>query len=310
MALPEIIQQKIESLCESVPLSTLKLEAEKLSDTYRNSKRGGIELLDNKVSTLAYIASRLPATYSAISSVLLGVKETFDNLEVKTVIDVGAGPGTATIAINNILGKKSVTLIERNPDMIEVGKQLLSELECECEWVQNDIKDFSKNADLIISAYMFNEMDENAVKDLVQKLYTKADKALVIVDNGTKDAFSMMKIVRETLISIGANILAPCANESECQNEWCHFSARVGRTKLHKILKGGDAPFEDEKFTYLVATKVPSENHDRILRHPKILKGRVELELCTKNGIEHKTITKTQKEIFKIARKSTWGETI
>lgn len=310
MTLPQEILQKTEELLCNVPLSTLKTAAEELSSTYRNSARTGGELLNNKSAILAYIASRMPATYAAVDSAIKSAKDELEKLNIKTVLDVGAGPGTASIAVASNFENPKITLVERNCDMIEVGRLLLSEMSCESEWVNTDISEIDLSADLVVSAYMFNEMPKNAVINTVCKLYNSAKKTLIIVDNGTPNTFSLMKTVRETLLSRGGNIVAPCANSNDCQNEWCHFSARVGRTKLHKLLKGGDAPYEDEKFCYLVVTKTPTENAERVLRHPQISKGRVELILCTKNGITQKTITKTQKELFKKARKLNWGDTL
>lgn len=308
MSMPQTLQQKIEELLSEVPHKDLKDAAEALSDTYRNSLRLGQELINGKIGVLAYIASRMPATYQAVSFVINSVKSKLETLGISTLLDVGAGPATATIAAKNILGTVNATLIERNGDMVWAGKTLLND---DSVWLNTSAHEKLQNADLVISAYMLNEMTEQEVVKTIKNLYNSANKALVIIDNGTKETFLLMKTVRKTLLELGANIIAPCANSNNCQNEWCHFSTRVTRTKLHKLLKGGDAPYEDEKFTYLVATKTPiSNNVSRILRHPKILKGRVELEVCSENGIEKRTITKAQKELFKVARKSSWGDTI
>ena len=310
MTLPKEVLQKTEDLISGVPISNLKQVAGQLSDTYRNSARTGAELINNNLSVLAYIASRMPATYSAISFTLNQAKPQLDELGIKTVLDVGAGPGTATIAIGENFKDVEVTLLERNSNMVAVGKELLSKLNIVNHWQEDDITKTDIKADLIVSAYMLNEIPKSAIESTVTKLYNNANKALIIVDNGTKDASQNLKKVRETLISLGANIVAPCANHNECKNEWCHFSVRVQRTKLHKILKGGEAPYEDEKFTYIVAIKTPCESEERILRHPKILKGRVQLQLCTRNGVENKVITKQQKELYKLARKLNWGDSL
>ena len=65
------------------------------------------------------------------------------------------------------------------------------------------------------------------------------------------------------------------------KDDWCHFTCRVPRSQLHKLLKQGDAPYEDEKFAYLALAKSETNKPEaRILRHPKIAKGRITLELC------------------------------
>ena len=96
-----------------------------------------------------------------------------------------------------------------------------------------------------------------------------------------------------------------------CLNTWCHFSTRVSRSKLHKDIKGGDAPYEDEKYSYIAFSKsevIPCKN--RILRHPQINPGFVELEVCSKDGFKKIKYSKKDKELFKKARKSDAGDMI
>ena len=78
---------------------------------------------------------------------------------------------------------------------------------------------------------------------------------------------------------------------------------------MHKLLKEGEVPYEDEKFAYITISRIKTKKADRILRHPKIENGRITLKLCTTEGdIEEKTITKKEKEKFKIAKKLSNGD--
>ena len=134
---------------------------------------------------------------------------------------------------------------------------------------------------------------------------------LVTIDTGTPEGFSLIREIRDYLISIGAHVIAPCTHMGVCLNTWCHFSTRVSRSKLHKDLKGGDAPYEDEKYCYIAFSKsviTPCKN--RILRHPQINPGFVELEVCSKDGFKKIKYSKKDKELFKKARKSDAGDQI
>ena len=92
-------------------------------------------------------------------------------------------------------------------------------------------------------------------------------------------------------------------------NDWCHFSTRVARSKLHKVLKGGDAPYEDEKYSYIAFSKSPCNRcKNRILRHPQIISGHITLEVCSKDGLNTIKVTKKDKELFKVARKAKVGD--
>lgn len=108
--------------------------------------------------------------------------------------------------------------------------------------------------------------------------------------------------------------MAPCPHEQECRiksDDWCHFTCRVQRSKLHKLIKNADVPYEDEKYSYIVFAKEKVDNEGvRILRHPQIAKGRIDLEICGKNENKKIRITKKNKELFKKARKVKCGDMI
>jgi len=91
--------------------------------------------------------------------------------------------------------------------------------------------------------------------------------------------------------------------------DWCHFSQRLGRTALHRRLKSGELGYEDEKFSYVVASKLPARKAAaRIVRHPAVRKGYVELQLCAPDGLRSETVARSQGEEYKRARKAKWGE--
>ena len=93
--------------------------------------------------------------------------------------------------------------------------------------------------------------------------------------------------------------------------DWCHFAVRVQRTRLHKALKGGDAPYEDEKFCYLALTRTPpaAACGARILRHPQIAPGRIALRVCEGGQAAQRVITKKD-PLWKRVRKSEWGDAL
>ena len=165
---------------------------------------------------------------------------------------------------------------------------------------------------MVISSYVLNEIKAESRNQILEKLWNSTGKLLLIIEPGTPEGYNQIKEIRDYFIKKGANIVAPCAHEKECKiskNDWCAFSCRVARTKVHKLLKEGEVPYEDEKFAYITISRIKTKKADRILRHPKIENGRITLKLCTTEGdIEEKTITKKEKEKFKIAKKLSNGD--
>ena len=91
--------------------------------------------------------------------------------------------------------------------------------------------------------------------------------------------------------------------------DWCHFDQRLERTSLHRQIKSGALGHEDEKFSYVVFSRKPfAAATARIVRHPRKHTGHIQLTLCTLQGLLDRTIGKSQKEPYRLARKAAWGD--
>ena len=104
----------------------------------------------------------------------------------------------------------------------------------------------------------------------------------------------------------------PCPHQKPCplpSDDWCHFTCRIARSRLHRQLKGADAPYEDEKFCYLAFGRSASNRAvSRVLRHPQIESGRITLRLCTRSGLITLPVRKRDGSLFKSARKASSGD--
>lgn len=114
MQLPEALQQAIEKEIESRGLKNLIQAREELTSRYRQgpSKQS---LIDTENQRLAYIISRMPATYAAVYNVFMAIKERAPDLNVRSLLDLGAGPGTVMWAASQCFPElESVTLLEKD----------------------------------------------------------------------------------------------------------------------------------------------------------------------------------------------------
>lgn len=318
MKIPDLLENAIEKEIQGIKITELKELAQNLSNRYMNEKRAGQTLLSKEKEALAYSIMRMPATFCAVTIALRNTLNIAENCNIETVLDIGAGTGAATWAINELVSPKEITCLEREEAMRTVGQILMkynSEMK-KVQWISEDITNsqFIKGADLIVASYMINELKQEERKNVVKKLLDLESKIILIIEPGTPEGFKNIKEIQKIALENGAFIIAPCTHQKICklpENDWCHATVRVERNKIHKILKSADAPYEDEKFSYIAISK---ENlgtaESRILRHPMIETGKITLKLCTNGNIEEKVITKKEKEKFKQAKKKKCGDAI
>jgi len=317
MEIPAALREAIEALVDGHPEAKLKADAQALSVRYRDEGRGGRRLLTGDDEAAAYAAARMPATYCAA---LCALRQALAcaGIACASLLDAGAGTGAACwAALEALPDIRRVACVEREPAMRRAG-QRLAEAGPEpirgAEWLSLDLSQEPplRRADFVIASYVLGEMAESSRARAAEALWDAAEKMLLVVGPGTPAGFAQMRALRGLMLSRGAHIAAPCPHEGPCpmpENDWCHFACRVPRSRLHRALKGGDAPFEDEKFCYMAFVKTPCEKAaGRVLRHPFIEPGRVTLTLCTPGGIKKSIVTKRGGEAFRRARKAGWGE--
>ena len=318
MKIPYLLENAIESETKGIKATKLKELAQNLSKKYMNETRKGQTLLSEEQEALAYSIMRMPATFGAVTTALKNTLNIAINCKIETVLDIGAGTGAATWAINELMDINQIACIEREDVMRKVGQALMkynSEMP-KVEWINEDITNLQdiKGADLIIVSYVINELKLEDREKVIKKLLELDSKILLIIEPGTPEGFKNIKEIQKISLERGAYVVAPCTSQETCklpEEDWCHSLVRVERSRLHKILKSGDVPYEDEKFSYIAISKQNlGTAQSRILRHPILENGKVTLKLCTKGSIEQKTITKKEKEQFKLAKKKKCGDSI
>lgn len=318
MDLPIEIKSYIENELNNISKKELQYNAETISLNYRNNEGQGKRMLKSKQEAIAYAISRMPATFGAVYNSL---KHTLEicKADINTLADIGAGTGTASIAANELLELEKIECFEREEAMRAIGQKIFNsynELGIKTNWKKYDVNTDKINDkyDLVITSYMINEIEETNIEVVIDKLWDTTNKILLIVEPGTMQGYRNIMRAKQRIIERGGKIIAPCMSE-KCKlpkDDWCNFSCRVQRTKIHKELKGGNVPYEDEKYIYISAIKeeFDKKEKNRILRHPMIYSGYVKLKVCNKEEIKEIIISKKDKEKFKIARKADTGDLI
>lgn len=321
MELPIELRNIIENEIDKTNIKELQKNAEIISLKYRAEEdKKGKRLVTESAEALSYAAVRMPATYGAVRTALQKTFELYDG-KITSLIDVGAGTGAGTWAANELIELDEIICLEREDSMREWGEYFMTESSIlkNVIWKEFDLlnSEIDKKADLVICSYVLNELNDKDRKLALEKLWEATNKVLLIIEPGTPLGFKEIKELRRKLLNYGGKIIAPCPNIESCpiaENDWCHSTCRIARSKVHKILKNGDVPYEDEKFSYISVYKseedINKNGYARVLRHPIIESGKITLQLCTENGILTKIVTKKDKELFKIARKINCGDLI
>jgi ribosomal protein RSM22 (predicted rRNA methylase) len=308
MQLPAELRAKLEELTAEVTAADLHRAAQEISDSYRE-RRFAAPVMRTPAHRAAYLNVRMPATYAANAHVFGEIAQRLRPGSVKSLLDLGAGPGTAALAAQQFLKFETVDCVEQDIDLRAIGTQLLPS----AAWRAGNLENAEVPAsDLVVMSYSLGELRDKV--GIIHRAWDAARSALVVIEPGTPQGFANILAAREQLIAAGAHIIAPCPHQGRCgmalRGDWCHFSERVERTALHRRMKGGDLGHEDEKFSYVVGSKIPASHAaSRIVRHPLKHSGHIQLTLCTPpENIERSTVTRSQKELYKAARKAEWGD--
>ena len=96
-ALPADLRAALEAKLEGLSRQDIAARAALISKTYRD---GGSSITSSRprADALAYALVRMPATYAAASACLNALLETRPDFAPTSLLDVGAGPGTASWA--------------------------------------------------------------------------------------------------------------------------------------------------------------------------------------------------------------------
>lgn len=320
MELPPALRAAVEKRMEGVPLAELRQASSMLSQRYRAETRDGSLHLDAPRAIDAYLVARMPATFAAISACMAAAREAVPDFEPRRLLDVGAGPGTALWAAADAWQSlSSARLLEASTPARQAGEQLASAVACvDVTWISGPADATLRKeapADLVTLAYVLDELPASAIAPLVDALWERTSGMLLIVEPGTPAGWQRIVAARKQLIELGALAVAPCPHNAPCPlaaPDWCHFAQRLPRSRLHRLTKDGDVPFEDEKFSYFVASRqhLPSQPA-RILAPPQQSKPGITLKVCEpEGGTTTRVIRKRDVAAFRAARRLDWGDTL
>jgi ribosomal protein RSM22 (predicted rRNA methylase) len=316
--LPVDLKAALEAKLQGLSRVDAASRAALISKTYRDG--GGSGAIRSETDALAYALSRMPATYAAVTASLNAVREITSGLAPASMLDVGAGPGTATWAAAEAFPSlRSFTLLDANSALralaLDLGRH--SARLRDFKYHQGEARLALANADpadLVVASYVIGEIGEREQSALGALMWAKTRDTLLIVEPGTPAGYARILALRAQLIAAGAHIAAPCPHEGECPlaaPDWCHFSQRLPRSRAHQQIKRAELPFEDEKFSYVALTRTPvAYRRARVLAQPDVTKFDVSAKLCTVEGLAISKVPRRAKRDYASARRWRWGDAV
>jgi ribosomal protein RSM22 (predicted rRNA methylase) len=313
----------IRSLNEGKKISLEQFQAaySQLQSEYREKSR--VAPIEDPATALSYVAVRMNPIYSVLHLVFSELRnDLFASKQPESVLDIGSGPGTALFAACSVWdGITRLVAVERQKILIAVARALVQQfqqggelaipydnLSWECasfgSWAGTE------EADLAVASYMLGELSEKDVISSVDAIWARTRRALIIVEPGTMQGFARLSEVRRHLIGQGAHIVAPCGGNWGCQSRWCHFSIRVVRTRLHQSIKEATLGYEDEHFSYLVASReVLPFTGARIVGRIRSNKFQTVVPVCSEGGVlrEVTYAKRNQAKEYREAQRWHWG---
>ncbi len=175
--------------------------------------------------TAFYLATNLPK----LNAIMKWLPEEWkESLKGRPLIDLGAGPGTFSLAWRQIFGAGTFLQIENSEAMKKQARKL---------WDGNFPAEEMKHTGLapngiLLFGHSANEMNSETAIHYVEKF---SPDDIIFIEPGTPEFFGKMLEIRSRLIASGWNVLYPCPAEAECPmrgtSDWCHQFIHVSHDK-------------------------------------------------------------------------------
>jgi ribosomal protein RSM22 (predicted rRNA methylase) len=317
--LPAALKQAVERELEGVGRAGLADRARRTSEAYR-AGRGSAGVISDGGDALAYALTRAPATYAACVAAFDQAATRAPGFAPRTILDAGSGTGAASWAATETWPElAAATFLDSNAAFLDLAGRLASAGPTSLSAATRLRGDLTSDAalpsaDLVVASYALAELEPAVLPGAVERLWMATGGVLALVEPGTPAGYQRILAARDQLIGLGAEVVAPCAQMGACPliaPDWCHFSVRLPRSRDHRLAKGAEVPFEDERFAYVIAARpglADGPAPSRILAPSRAGKPGIDFKLCAPTGLERRFVARRDKTAHAAARRLNWGD--
>ena len=322
--LPAALRAAVEQELSRSDPRRLVSRARELSERYRaHAASGRARFVSDPDDARAYAALILPQSFAQLVGALRMLPLRCGDWSPRSLLDLGAGPGTSAWAAASVWPElESVVHCEADAAFLELGMRLSASSSSEAvraaSWDERDLVEEGLpkgEHDLVILSLVLSEMAVRERREVLHAAWRRCRGVLVVVEPGTPATFEVVREARAQLLRGGAHAIAPCPGDGACpmgEGDWCHFAERSQRPEFQRRVKDASLPWEDAKFSFAALARFPSAAAPwaRVLHAPRVLKGRIELSLCTDEGLVDEAVTKSRKAGWRAAKRLAWGAAV
>jgi ribosomal protein RSM22 (predicted rRNA methylase) len=184
--LPAELKAALDAKLQGLSRNRAAGRATLISQTYRDG--GGSGVIRTETDALAYALVRMPATYAAVTASLNALREITPNFAPASLLDVGAGPGTATWAAAEAFSSlQRFALLDANAALRALALDLgrgsvrLHDMTYRRGDARTALAD-ADSADLIVASYTIAEISETEQRALTELMWEKTRDTLLVVE--------------------------------------------------------------------------------------------------------------------------------
>lgn len=294
-----------------------------ISAHYREGRASKVAIA-SPADVAAYLSARMPATYAAVCAALNATRELMCSFSPASLIDLCAGPGTASFAALSLWPEiPALTLVDANPFFLDAARSLSEACGFtamrEAKLIRSTVLSAAgelPSADLVVMSYALVELPLNEIAELARRAWSLSNGVLLFVEPGTPEGFRRILLCRDALIAKGAHLVAPCPHLAACPMQppaWCHFSERLARSRQHRLAKAAQVNYEDEPYIYLAFARTTATLHPRgrIVSRVRVSKADVRFSVCGKDGrLVGEVVSRRDRAAYAKFRRGAWGDAL
>ncbi|XP_055595136.1 methyltransferase-like protein 17, mitochondrial [Uranotaenia lowii] len=287
----------------------------------------------DEFKSLQYLLGRSAQEFAALVRILEEIKQRDQHFKPRSFIDFGSGVGTGTWAASN-LWKEHIfeyVSIDASADMNELAELILrggemnKEISLRNVFYRQFLPATATKYDLVLSAFTLFELPSRRNRlEVLENLWNKCDKYLVIVEQGTYAGFSLINEARDFLLKQSkktdesCHIFSPCPHSEHCprftldDGTPCNFEVTY-----NSLSTGAKGVSKANKFLYsYVVFRKGTPTGDQIsyprLVRPTLVRSRHAVcRMCSEAGSLQEIIftsSKHGKNLYRCAKASKWGD--